>query len=72
MSFLSKEVKTLTPQELMSLGAQDLAYVRPVKVDGADVFGVFSGDGRLLGAVEDQQTAFHAARRNELTPHSVH
>lgn len=72
MSHMPKEDKWITPQELMSLGADQLAYVRPVKLDGQDVYGVFSADGRFLGATEDAKTAYYAARKNELVPSSVH
>ena len=62
----------ITPKDLMSLGSNHIAYVREITVEGEAAFGVFSADGRMLGAMEDRRSAFLAARQNELMPQSVH
>lgn len=62
----------MSMQEFMSFGADHIAYIRSLHLDGSDVYGVFSADGRMIGTMSNRQAAFTVARENELWPVSVH
>lgn len=65
-------VQTVTPEALAMLGAPSLAYIRPVKVSGAEGWGIFAANGQPMGMVESREEAFAAARQHDLSPVSVH
>lgn len=64
--------QAMTPTAFLALGAPNLAYVRPVVVDGEPGFGIHSADGEMLAVMGDRDTAFAAARQHDLDPVSVH
>ena len=64
--------QTMTPSAFLAFGAPNLAYVRPVVVDGEAGFGIHSADGEVLAVLGDRDTAFAAARQHDLDPVSVH
>lgn len=66
------EQNWLTQFDLAAWGIEDVAYVKPVEVDGIEVFGIFAADGTELTTVEDRDEAFVTIRQNELEALSVH
>lgn len=69
---IETEQNWTTQFDLASWGIEDVAYVKPVKVDGSEVFGIFAADGTELTTVEDRDEAFVTIRQNELEALSVH
>ena len=65
-------VRELSPQDFLLLGVNDLAYIRKGRLEGKDVYLVFSADGTQIAAMADQDVAFAAVRQNEMEPLSVH
>lgn len=65
-------VRELSAQDFLLLGVNDLAYVKPGKVDGKDAFIVFSADGTQMAAMADRDVAFAAVRQNGMEALSVH
>ena len=65
-------IKEMSPQDLMALGLQQVAYVKPITVDGADVVAVHAADGTQMAVLESRDLAFAAIRQNNLEPASVH
>jgi hypothetical protein len=65
-------LKQLSPEAFAALGAPELAYVKPVKIDGNYAYAVHAADGRELAVFADRSLAFTAAQRNDLVPVSVH
>ena len=49
-----------------------IPYVKQVDVQGQRAYVVCSGDGTELGALNDRELAFVAARQHDLDPVSVH
>ena len=68
----SHEETVMSPNDLMVLGIQDVAYVKPMQVDGEDAYGIFSADGQELGYAEGRDIAFATVRHNDMEPVSVH
>jgi hypothetical protein len=51
---------------------QDIAYVKPVVVDGNAGYAIHAADGTQMAVIADRDIAFAVVRQNELEPVSVH
>lgn len=65
-------IRRLSPSELGMLGMADLAYIKPVVVDGTEAFAVHAADGTEMAVIADREVAFAVVRQHELEPVSVH
>jgi hypothetical protein len=65
-------IKQLSTRELGLLGMSDIAYVKPVVVDGSSVFAVHAADGSRIAVVPDRDLAFAVVRQHDMEPVSVH
>ncbi|MCW8914967.1 MAG: DUF1150 domain-containing protein [Magnetovibrio sp.] len=75
-SYTAPELETgqnwSTHFDLASWGIEDVAYVKPINVDGEPAYGIFAADGTELTTVENRDEAIVTIRQNELEAHSVH
>lgn len=62
----------ISAREFAELGANNIAYVKPVRIDNGIQFMLLAGDGRELGVAPNYQTAIVAALENDFEPVSVH
>lgn len=69
---MENNLRHLSPQALAMLGAPQLAYIREITVEGESAWGIFAANGQQVGQLEDCESAFLAARQNDLTPVYVH
>lgn len=67
-----EELRSLTPMALAALGAGQLAFVKPITVEGESAFAVHAADGSPLTVVPSREIAFALIRQNDLEPVSVH
>ncbi|HWD57750.1 MAG TPA: DUF1150 family protein [Stellaceae bacterium] len=67
-----EELRHMTTNDLAMLGMQDIAYVRPVEVEGKPGFAIHAADGTQMALIGDRDVAFAVVRQNELEPVSVH
>ena len=67
-----EKLREMSERDLAALGANDIAYVRPIVVDNETRFLLLAGDGRQLGVAPDYQTAVAAALEHDFQPVSVH
>ena len=65
-------LRNLSPAAFASLGAEGIAYIKPVMVDDEAAFAVFLADGRQLAVITDRELANVMVRQNDLEPVSVH
>ena len=65
-------MRQLSSRELVMLGMNDVAYVRPVIEDGAEVFAVHAADGTRMALIPNRDLAFAVVRQNDMEPVSVH
>lgn len=72
MMFSVEELRHLSAKSLAMLGAEDIAYVKRVDVDGRPIFNVHAADGTRIAAFDSRELAFAAVRQNDLEPVSVH
>jgi hypothetical protein len=54
------------------LGAEDVAYIREVVVNGTRAWAIIGADGTSLAIAPDRELAFAAALQADKTPVSVH
>jgi hypothetical protein len=63
----------LPDDAFLSLGAQQIAYVKAINLpDGAHAFGIFSADGKPMAAAPSVEVAQALLRQHELEPALVH
>lgn len=65
-------LEEMSPSDFASLGLQELAYVKPVEVEGGTGYAIYAADGTQLTVVDDRETAFAVIRQNDLEPVSAH
>ncbi len=53
-------------------GAEELAYIKPVIIDGAPKFAIYAADGQVLAFIEERALAELTVRQNDMEPLSVH
>ena len=71
MQFMD-QMRHLSPRELGLLGMADVAYIKPVVVDGAEAFAVHAADGTEMAVIPNRDLAFAVVRQHDLEPLSVH
>ena len=65
--------KPLADDAFLSLGAQQIAYVKPISLpDGAHAVGIFSADGKPMAAAPSVEIAQAIIRQHDLEPALVH
>jgi hypothetical protein len=62
----------LSREAFAALGLNQLAYVKPIVVDGRKAFAIHAADGSELAVFDDRDAAFVAAQRNDFHTVSVH
>ncbi len=62
----------MSDRDLAALGLQEVAYMKPVKVEGSSVFGVYAADGTEIAILADREIAMAAILQHDLAPVSVH
>ena len=67
-----EQFREMSEQDLAKLGANEIAYVRPIIVENETRFMLIAGDGRQLGVAPDYPTAIAAALEHDFQPVSVH
>lgn len=66
------DIHNITAEQLGRLGVSQIAYVKPVMVNGAHVFAIHAADGTPMAVIADCATAMAAIVQHEMLPLSVH
>lgn len=66
------DVRNLSPDDLGRLGMQQVAYVKPVIVNGAHAFAIHAADGTPMAVAQDFGVAVAAILQHEMVPAQVH
>lgn len=72
MDDLLSRARTITGQELRTLGMSHFAYCRSVTQDGASMVAIHAADGTPMAVVDDEESAVQAIVDHELTPALLH
>ncbi len=72
ISHVAVDIRHLTETQLMQLGVSELAYVKPVLVEGSRAYAIHAADGSPMAVTEDREVAIAAIRQHEMVPAMVH
>jgi hypothetical protein len=61
-----------TSGELIDLGLDEIAYIKPIVDGGKNVFGIFAADGEKIGLAPGFKLACAITIQNDLYPVNVH
>lgn len=62
------DIRHLSPEQFQRLGVAQIAYVKPVVVNGAPAFAIHAADGTPIALAENAALAFAAIVQNEMVP----
>jgi hypothetical protein len=65
-------LRNLSALDWARFGAQELAYIRPVTVNGASAVAIHAADGTPIGAAPTEALAIAAILQHEMAPVLVH
>ena len=71
-SVMKFDIHHITAEQLGKLGVSQIAYVKPVTIDGAHVFAIHAADGTPMAVIADRATAMAAILQHEMFPSLVH
>jgi len=66
------DIRHISTQELARLGMQQIAYVKPVVVNGAAAFAIHAADGTPMAIADGLEVAIAAIVQHEMVPAQVH
>jgi hypothetical protein len=72
MTAMQHHTPIMSDHDLAALGLQEVAYVKPVFVEGGTAYAVHAADGTEIAVMADRDIAFAAIRQNDLRPVSGH
>ncbi len=62
------DIRHISASQLAELGVAQLAYIRPVVVDGGHAYAIHAADGRPLGVAPTIGAAASAIREHDMIP----
>ena len=62
------DIRKLTEEELAQLGMTQIAYVKPVTVNGTVSYAIHAANGLPMGLAEDRDVAIAAVLQHEMVP----
>ena len=68
----SFDIRHLSAEQLAQLGVSQIAYVKPVTVNGQHGFAIHAADGTQMALIGDREVAMAAILQHEMHPLSVH
>ena len=66
------DVRHMTTAELQQLGLAQIAYVKPITLNGAAMFAIHGADGSPMAVADDRDLALAAIVQHEMIPSLVH
>jgi hypothetical protein len=66
------DIRHLSTEQLAGLGVSQIAYVRPVMMNGTIAYAIHAADGTPMAVADDQELAVAAIRQHEMLPTLVH
>ncbi len=66
------DIHDISPQQLAMLGVQQIAYVKPVVVNGTTAYAIHAADGTPMAIAGERDAALAAIVQHEMAPALVH
>lgn len=68
----SSLLKGLSTQDFLNFGVQQIAYIRPVELEGVEAYAVHAADGTPLSVMDTMDGALMAVKQNDLEAVILH
>jgi len=65
-------LKNISKQELLGLGIHDIAYIRPILIEGREQYAIHAADGTELSIMDNLQIALGTIMQNDLEAVTLH
>jgi len=69
---IALSLRHLSGADWQRFGAQEIAYIRPVLVNGIHAIAIHAADGTPIGAAPNAELAIAAILQHEMAPALVH
>lgn len=66
------DIRRLSIEQLAQLGVEQIAYVKPVMMNGARAYAIHAADGSPMAVAEDRDLALAAIIQHEMVATLVH
>jgi hypothetical protein len=66
------DIRHITAEQLAGLGVAQIAYVKPVMMNGATAYAIHAADGTQMAIAGDQELAVAAIHQHEMLATLVH
>jgi hypothetical protein len=66
------DIRHISTEQLAQLGLQQIAYVKPVVVNGNAAFAIHAADGTPMAIAGDRDVAIAAIQQHEMVATQVH
>jgi hypothetical protein len=66
------DIRHLSVEQLAKLGVAQIAYVKPVMMNGSPAFAIHAADGTPMAVTGDRDVAISAILQHEMLPTLVH
>ena len=66
------DIRHLSVEQLARLGVSQIAYVKPVMMNGETAYAIHAADGTPMAVAGDRDLALEAIREHEMLPTLVH
>jgi len=66
------DIRHLSVEQLAKLGVAQIAYVKPVMMNGTPAFAIHAADGTPMAVTGDRDVAISAILQHEMLPTLVH
>ena len=66
------DIRHISTEQLAQLGMQQIAYVKPVVVNGTAAFAIHAADGTPMAIAGDREVAVAAIHQHEMVATQVH
>ena len=66
------DVRGLSTEQLARLGVSQIAYLKPIVMNGEHGFAIHAADGTPMAMASDREVAVAAILQHEMLPVSVH
>jgi hypothetical protein len=66
------DIRHISADQLAQLGMQQVAYVKPVVVNGEQGFAIHAADGTPMAVAGDREVAIAAILEHEMVPAQLH
>lgn len=66
------DIRHLTERQLAALGVSEIAYIKPVVLNGVPAFAIHGADGTPMAVADNEEVAMAAIRQHDMLPARVH